>query len=527
METEAEYKPTWESLRKHKETAEWFRDAKFGIYFHWGVYCVPAFGHEWYPNRMHEQYSEKEKERRRKSFAEKGKDIEYYTKKISGIEIKYSRGERAKKIERFYTYEFHVKNFGHPKKFGYKDFIPMFKASRFDPEKWADLFKKAGAKFAGPVAEHHDGYSMWDSDLTPFCAGKSGPKRDITGELRKAIIKRGMKFITTFHHAKNRMHYNKKFINNREYDLSDPAYAKLYGTLPEKEFLDLWKGKLIEVVDKYRPDIMWFDSWLHTIPEKTRQEYLAYYFNQAKKWGKEVGVTYKQEDLPMDVGTLDHERGAEQYVTPYAWLSDDCVSPHTWSYTEGMDFYSSERIITGFVDMVSKNGQLLLNITPKASGEIPKECVHILTEMGEWLKRNGEGIYSTRPWIVADEGKHIRFTRSKDGKRIYVFTLKWPGRELKIKNLGEKSKNCPWKIKKVSLLGSGQSLKFTRSADHLKVSLPAEKPGKYAYGFKVELANLNYKDLMRLTSQELERTKKFATYGKKRKKPKKRSRKKK
>ena len=220
------YESSWESLSKHEAAPEWFRDAKLGIYFHWGVYSVPAYGNEWYPRWMHFEGN------------------------------------------RFYAH--HLKNYGHPSEFGYHDFIPMFKAEHFDAEEWADLIQKAGARFAGPVAEHHDGFSMWDSEVTPWNVVDMGPKKDITGELAKALKKRDIKLITTFHHAKNLQRFDSTETESRTegYELSHYPYFKgmppasddeklkyLYGNIPADQWHEeVWFGKLKEVIDKYQPD---------------------------------------------------------------------------------------------------------------------------------------------------------------------------------------------------------------------------------------------------------------------------------
>ena len=224
---EGPYTPDWQSLQAHTQAPEWFRDAKFGVYFHWGVYCVPAFGSEWYPRNMH---------------------------------IKKSAECRH-----------HIETYGDPSTFGYHDFVPLFKAENFDADAWADLFVKAGAQFAGPVAEHHDGFSMWDSALTPWNAADKGPKRDIAGELAKAVRSRGMRFVTSFHHARNNQHLlnkNGELVWEGHYPRvdgwptvsEDPELRMLYGNLPRLEFCDLWLGKLQEVIDQYQPDLIWFDS---------------------------------------------------------------------------------------------------------------------------------------------------------------------------------------------------------------------------------------------------------------------------
>ena len=207
---EGPFKPDWKDLERHDAAPEWFRDAKFGIYFHWGVYSVPAYGNEWYPKWMHTK-----------------------------------SGRRS-------YYQHHVETYGEPDKFGYHDFVPMFKAEKFDAEDWAELFRKAGAKYAGPVCEHHDGYSMWDSAITPWNAADTGPKRDITGELEKAIRKRGMKFITTFHHERTRTWYPR--VEGWPTTTTDPKLRMLYANVSEELFNQIFLSKLGEAIDKYRSE---------------------------------------------------------------------------------------------------------------------------------------------------------------------------------------------------------------------------------------------------------------------------------
>ncbi|MCY3747996.1 MAG: alpha-L-fucosidase, partial [Chloroflexi bacterium] len=224
------YEPNWRSLRQH-QTPRWFTDAKFGIYTHWGIYCVPAWGPNatWYPYRM------------------------------------YREGEPH--------YAHHVKTYGHPSKFGYKDFIPDFNGAKFDADAWADLFRRAGAQFAGPVAEHHDGFALWDSAHTEWNAARMGPKRDVVGELAEAVRRQGMRYMVAMHHAENWWFFPHW---RTDFDTSDPRYSGLYGEphnldfpvrdvewdeqdKPSRAFLEIWKAKLVEVVDKYEPDYIWFD----------------------------------------------------------------------------------------------------------------------------------------------------------------------------------------------------------------------------------------------------------------------------
>jgi len=284
------YEPEWESLIQHPEP-EWFKDAKFGIYFHWGVYSVPAFGNEWYPRNMY--------------------------------------------IEKNPTFEYHKETWGDQNEFGYKDFIPMFRAEYFDADEWIDLFVKAGARFVGPVAEHHDGFAMWDSKLTDWDACDMGPKRDIAGELAEAARKRGLKFMMSFHHARKWRHFQYAY----NYDAKDPRYAGLYGP-PHHEseeesqaYLENWLGKLIECVDKYEPDYMWFDfGWREKAFEPYKREYLAYYYNKAEEWGKNVVVSYKGDHLPLGAGVLDLERGRLDHLRKDVWITDTSIDKRSWCY---------------------------------------------------------------------------------------------------------------------------------------------------------------------------------------------------
>ncbi|MCH7905270.1 MAG: alpha-L-fucosidase [Armatimonadetes bacterium] len=427
------YQQNWESLSKHNEAPEWFRDAKFGIYFHWGVYSVPAFGSEWYPRNM------------------------------------YLKGSSVNKH--------HIETWGDPSEFGYEKFVPLFRAEKFDADEWADLFVKSGAKFAGPVAEHHDGFAMWDSDVTPWNAADMGPKRDITGELAKAIRARGMKFVTSFHHARNSLwqnggnwtgHYDGAYKNYPSV-LEDAGVAQMFGYMPRKQFLDAWYGKLEEVIDQYQPDIIWFDSWLDQIDESYQQRFLQHYFNSAAKWGKEVVVTTKGLDFPRDVAVEDFEKGRADDLTPYPWLTDDTLSWGSWSYTENLEIKTAKTVIHTLIDIVSKNGQLLLNISPMADGTIPGNQRKVLREIGLWLLfTNGEAIYNTRPWLIYGEGptqmrkgghfvgrvdytrEDIRYTQSKDGKTLYAIMLGVPNGDVTLKSVSASG------ITNVSMLGIGQ-----------------------------------------------------------------------
>ena len=497
-----EYEPQWKSLAKHQQAPKWFRDAKFGIYFHWGPYAVPAFGNEHYPRTMYGHISGKKP--KPKKAATKGIGFQTYRE-----------------------HEFHIRTYGQPKDFEYHDLFPLFTAESFNAEEWADLFFLAGAKFAGPVAMHHDGFAMWDSEVTPWNSMAIGPRRDIVGEMAHAIRKRHMKFITTFHHAKvgraaegdpekHRWHYlgRQKYLEREapeEIDRDDESLQKLYGTMPWPEFLHMWEALLSEVIGKYEPDLIWFDSWLDRIPEKQRKAFLAEYFNAATDWGKDVVVTYKQEDLPADIGIVDYEKGRLDQVTDFTWLTDDTISAGSWtttgswSYTEELDIKSAKVLLHTLIDIVSKNGNLLLNISPTAAGVIPDAQRESLLGMGVWLRANGEAIYGTRPFSTYGEGpkrltssghfvemngeytsENIRFTRK--GNSVFAIQLGWAGagKKIAIKTLGGKQ-GGQQQIKRVTVLDSPEEIDWVVEDDALYVMTPSVAPNDIAICYKIEL----------------------------------------
>jgi len=454
-----DYKPTSESLAKHTEAPQWLQDAKIGIYFHWGVYSVPAYGDEWYPCEMYNVTSS--------------------------------------------IFKHHVETWGDPRAFEYPDFVPMFKAEYFDADGWALLFKKAGAKFAGPVAEHHDGFSMWDSEATPWNAVDMGPKQDITGELAKAIRKQDMRLITTFHHARNSLWEPEPGDWNGHYEhlkknyptlLEDDKRAIMYGHMPREKFVKMWKDKLTEVIDQYHPDIIWFDSWLHEIPEKDRFEFAAYYFNQAQKRDQDVVIARKQDDLPLEFSILDHEKARTSGSSKNVWMTDDTISTDSWCYTNDLKIKPAKEVIHAMADTVSKNGIVLLNISPKADGTIPGDQRKVLLELEDWLNKYGEAIYSTRPWKTYGEGPtkepkggfedyekflelkysaaDIRYTSSKDGKTLYVIVLGLPKSATTLKSV-QLDQNV-----KVELLGTEADVTYVVHDDGtLTVEPPASAEG--------------------------------------------------
>ena len=467
------FRADWESLQKY-ETPEWYKDAKFGIFIHWGLYSVPAFGNEWYPRNM------------------------------------YTEGSRE--------YKHHLATYGPQDKFGYKDFIPMFKAEHFDAVAWADLFKKSGAKYVVPVAEHHDGFAMYDSGLSDWTVVKMGPHRDTTGELAKAVRAAGLHFGLSSHRVEHNFFLGVgRAITS---DVNDPQYAVFYGpahnwlspwldpiandfTYVSSAWPDDWLARSAELVEKYHPDVVFFDWWIGQAsirPNLTR--FAAFYYNRSLKYGNHVGViTYKDYAMQAHAGVLDVERGQLGDIRPLYWQTDTSVSNKSWGYIKDDTFKSPEFIVHQLVDIVSKNGNLLMNIGPRSDGTIPDEVQQVLLEVGGWLNVNGEAIYGTRPWRTYGEGPtkvsagsfHDADTRSftaqdfrftTKGNVLYVIGLGWPGNGEAVihslaQNVGGES------VQSVALVGSEAKIQFEQRTDGLHVQLPAQAPGKYAYVLRV------------------------------------------
>ncbi len=472
------YQPSWNSLRQHR-TPQWLIDAKFGIYTHWGVYCVPARGPNatWYAYNM------------------------------------YREGTPQ--------HAYHVQTYGGPEKFGYKDFIPQFTAEKFDPEAWAELFKLSGAQFAGPVGEHHDGFSMWDTQYNEWNAARRGPKRDVVGLLERAIRKAGLRFLVALHHAENWWFYPHW---RQEFDTSDPRYAGLYGEphdlagvapgagffdqqRPSRTFLDTWKAKVVEIIDHYHPDVLWFDFGLRGVPEQYRQDMLAYFYNQAVARGQEVAVTFKDYDLAPGTGVVDLELGRMDQLTYHEWITDTTVDDgEGWGYLQETGYKSATTLVHYLVDNVSKNGYLLLNVGPKPDGTFPAPAAELLQEMGRWLAMNGEAIYGTTPWTTFGEGPHqvrktgafnekevsfdardVRFTVK--GDTLYAILLGWPGNQVTIEAL----KNLyPAEVQSVRMLGTDQELNWSLgtgaagAASGMTITLPAYAPCYHAYVIRIQ-----------------------------------------
>ncbi|MCB0743515.1 MAG: alpha-L-fucosidase, partial [Ignavibacteriae bacterium] len=374
---------------------------------------------------------------------------------------------------------------------------------KFDPDEWAQLFADAGARFAGPVAEHHDGFAMWASEVNPWNAKVMGPKLDLVGLLTDAIRKKNMKVILSMHHA-----YNISGFYEAVPKTSDPKLQILFGQFGKEKNEEIWLLKHMEIIDKYKPDIIWQDFNLHLISKPNLLGFLSYYYNKAQKWGKDVVATYK-DGLNTKCAVLDYERGGPSDIMENYWLTDDAISSSSWCYTEGIGYYSTKQVLHGFLDRVSKNGNLLLNISPKADGTIPVEQKDILLAMGAWLKKYGESVYATRAWEKYGEGptkmgsghgvftapaegtyKDARFTKSKDNSTLYAILLGWENnkKEIILRSLSQDRIDLR-NLKSVEIIngeaGNYLPLYFNQDANGLIISLPEKSFEDLAYVIKL------------------------------------------
>lgn len=469
---------TWKTLLGHK-VPDWYRNAKFGIFIHWGPYAVPAYATEWYSCLMHNPQGETDGTAAGTNNSKKG------------------------------IYQHHVDSYGSVSEFNYTDFIPIFRAEKFDPSAWADLFQEAGAKFVMPVAEHCDGFQMYDSDLSDWCASKKGPMKDTLGLLKVEFEKRGMVLATSSHRVEHYWFMGgiRELCPEMEINYGDlywPSYKKEFeledGTLTDEQnvtnlvnldpmFMEDWLARTCEIVDKYQPKIMYFDWWIQVTPMKPYlRKFAAYYYNRALEWGEEVTINYKNDAFPHTVGVKDIERGQLTDVSPFFWQNDTAIARNSWCYTENNDFKPVSEVICTLVDVVSKNGSLCLNVGPKADGSISAEDSAVLKGVGAWLKINGEAIYDSIPWRKYGEGptkteeghfsdknfkvytkEDFRFTY-KDGV-LYVFAMNYPADGvLRILNLGRRPRKNQFNghILNVSILGQN-SCDFTLCEEYLTV----------------------------------------------------------
>jgi len=472
------FEPDWQSLQRY-ECPEWFRNAKLGIFICWNPYTVPAQG-DWYARHM------------------------------------YMQGHRQ--------YEYHVKHYGHPSEFGYKDIIKLWKGEKFDPNELVALFKQAGARYIVPMAMHHDNFDLWDSKHHRWNSVNIGPGKDIIGMWRKATLKHGLRFGVTTHLARSYSWFQTSHGADKTgpykgvpYDGRNPKYQDLYHKThgettkryplnPSEEWKKIWYKRIKDLVDQHKPDLLYFDGGVPF--GKVGLKMVAYFYNQNIKWHNgELQAVMNLKNWPdgshgqfrQSACIQDLERGLLSDIHEMPWQNDTSIGD--WFWTDPPDYRTVDSIIDMLVDIVSKNGNLLLNVPPKADGTLDAQAADILKKMGRWMHINGEAIYGTRPWICHGEGpsaikeghvsdrhlnvtaKDIRFTTK--GDCLYAIALEWPeNKYLKIESLSTQQHKLG-AISSVLLLGHEGSLRWRRDKERLKIELPEQKPCDYAFAFKI------------------------------------------
>jgi len=474
VSSEKQFKPSVESLQQY-ETPEWFRDAKFGIWNVWGPYSVPEVG-EWYARNMYIMESEK-------------------TWQVQG--------------------PYHRKVWGHQSKIGYKDFIPMWKAEKFDANTLMEQYKKAGAKYYTSIATFHDNYDLFDSKHTRWNSVKTGPKMDMVKAFQEAAHAQGLRYGATTHLARSLDWWTvNKGTSEEPYDGVDTAYSDLYHPYYDSknpnhkyiadEWATMWNKRIKDLIDNYELDLLYFDGFIPF--EEKGYDVVSHFYNNnlqrhngtengvmcIKGWPTEAGKEYPE------VALMDYERKKSGELKVNAWQTDDHMG--CWGYNQYANYRSTNYIVDKLIDIVSKNGNLLLCLPLKADGTHPEAIDTFLVEMAEWMELNGEAIYGTRPWKIFGEGplrkeakdhgdmaneemmneKDIRFTTK--GNNLYAFQLGWPENEtMAIRALGTKSEYNSKKISSVTMVGSNEKLDFDQNDEQLLVKLPTEHHCKHAF----------------------------------------------
>ena len=467
------FKPDDASFKQY-QCPDWFRDAKFGIWAVWGPESVPMQG-DWYARNLYLQ---------------------------GGDQNKY-----------------HVAHYGHPSTFGFKDIIPLWKAENWDPDRLMALYQQAGAKYFCMIAEHHDNFDCWDSKHQRWNSVNMGPKRDIAGQWQQAARKHGLRFGMTEHLAASWWFYGAAKgadktgpLAGMPYDGADPRFADLYWTdnLRAKGYYDrtapdavkrVWYDRIKDMVDHYHPDLLYSDSPL-PYPEEYGHRLLAHYYNDnIRQHGGKLEAVYTCKQDAQRRWVQDLERGIMGDIRPEPWQTDTCVGG--WYYHSGIRYKSTAMVLQMLADIVSKNGNLLLNFPPRPDGTLDGDELKILAELAAWMPVNGEAIFGTRPWKVFGEGSSrvksggfnegalrytahdIRFTTK--GDKLYALALGWPAdRRLVIRSLAASAGT----ISTVDLLGHAGKLDWTQTGDGLIVTMPEQKPCDHVFALKIMGADL-------------------------------------
>ena len=472
------FQPTMESLKGYR-CPEWFRDAKFGIWAHWGPQAVPMDG-DWYARGMYEP----------------------------------GNGH----------YKYHLDHYGHPSQFGYKDIIPLWKAEKWDPERLMSLYQKAGAKYFVSMGSHHDNFFLWDSKIHRWNAANMGPKRDVVGEWQKAAKKFGLKFGVSEHLGASFTWFQSSHRADKDgpkagvpYDGANPEFQDLYHFPAEPgdngwysnnpKWHRQWYASIRELVDNYHPDLLYTDGGVPFGNEVGLSMIAHLYNSDAARHGGKPEVVYNCKQKSEGRWIEDLERGIMPAIDPNPWQTDTSIGD--WFYNRNWKFRPVSWVIHMLVDNVSKNGNLLLNVVQRPDGSLDPEVEQMLEQLAAWNAIHGEAIFGSRPWLVYGEGavrvkggsfsedfkynsKEIRFTTK--GPILYAIALGWPddGRLL-IRSLAKPAGQNVNNIKSVSVLGFDGKPEWSQSAEGLLVTLPKDKISEFTVGVKItgtELTNV-------------------------------------
>jgi len=472
----SKFEPSFESFKAYR-IPEWFRDAKFGIWAHWGPQAVPRQG-DWYAKKM------------------------------------YMEGSA--------DYKYHLAHYGHPSVFGYKDIVNLWKAEKWDPDHLMALYKKAGAKYFVSMGTHHDNFFLWNSAIHKWNAVQMGPKKDVVGLWQKAALKQGLRFGVSEHLGASYTWFQTSHkadtsgpMKGVPYDGANPQYQDLYHTLAaaddkgwlskNKEWQAEWLASIKELIDGYHPDLLYSDSGFPF--DSVGREMVAHFYNENMKFNNNrMDAVYNCKQASQGMWVQDLERGIMDSISPFPWQTDTSIGD--WFYRTGQKYSSAEEIIQMLIDIVSKNGNLLLNIVQTPEGDIEQDMIQTLDEIGKWIAINGEGIYGTRPWTKYGEGpsttekqakgafgglKDVRKYQSADirftvkNEILYAFLLSKPMEDIQIKSLGLAAKDAR-KIRSIQLLGSSEKIKWHQKDDALIIEKPTRIPIETVLCFKVKFS---------------------------------------
>jgi alpha-L-fucosidase len=486
------FEASLESFEKNYICPEWFRDAKFGIWAHWGPQAVPREG-DWYAKKL---YLNRQFDKKTRSY--------------------FDEPDRV--------YKLHLKKYGHPSEFGYKDIIPLWKAERFDPEQLMKLYKRVGAKYFVSMATHHDNFFLWNSKIHQWNSVNMGPKKDIVGLFQAAAKKEGLRFGVSEHLAASYTWFQPSHGADRDgpfagvpYDGANPLYQDLYhpkAALADTAWLTTspenhqnWLKSINEVVDMYHPDLLYSDSQLPF--GKVGMEMLAHFYNENMAFnnGKLEAVYNCKRGETNPMWVKDIERGKTEAISPYPWQTDTSIGD--WFYRKGQKYKTGKEIVQMLIDIVSKNGNLLINVVQTPEGDLEQDVLSILEEIATWTGINGDGIYGTRPWKIFGEGPAMtkknkagafggisdvdnieytdadfRFTTK--GNSIYAFCLAQPKSTIRIVSMATGSSLIDKKIASVKILGVNEKIKWKQTPEGLMINQPTSLPTSHATTIKVD-----------------------------------------